>query len=557
MHSRALSFLRLAAACLLVLVPAAVSATFHEVKIVEVFPGTAAQPNAQFVVLQAWAMSQSSVTGHSLVVFDASGASVGTFTFDHNMADGSNQMKMFIATPEAATLFNLSVDLSMTSPAINPLGGKVCWDTSNQDCMSWGNYTGAATGVGNAFNKPVGLELGRVAERRLDICMGATTLESCDDTGDSANDFVMGIPAPKNNAGTAGTLPGSTCGNSTVEGLETCDDGNSADGDGCSAVCRWEPDQVVPTGINVDLQAAAQAFNGVLEPGETVPVDTTWQNSGAAQLTNLSGVAALFTGPAGATYTIEEADGDYGTVAAGGFAHCQTEPCYSVTVSAPATRPAPHWDTTLSEVLSTTTFTDWTLHVGESFPDVPTGNLFYVFVENLFHNGITGGCAGGNYCPTNPVTRAQMAVFLLKAKNGSSYTPPPCTGTVFTDVPCTGGAFDPWIEDLAGQQITGGCGGGLYCPDATVTRKQMAVFLIKTNDGAAFDPPDCTGIFADVPCTPGTGFSDWIEELYNRQITGGCSSAPLNYCPDNPNNRGQMAVFLVKTFGLLLYAPAI
>ena len=555
MHSRALSFLRLAAACLLV--PAAASATFHEVKIVEVFPGTAAQPNAQFVVLQAWALGQSSVTGHSLVVFDASGASVGTFTFDHNMADGANQMKMFIATPEAATLFNLSVDLSMTSPAINPLGGKVCWDTSNQDCMSWGNYTGATTGVGNAFNKPVGLELGRVAERRLDICMGATTLESCDDTGDSASDFLIGIPAPKNNAGTAGTLPASTCGNLLLEGLEECDDGNMTDGDGCSAVCRWEPDKIVPLALDLDLPAGAVADNGVLEPGETVPVNTVWKNVGATAIA-VSGKGALFTGPAGASYTIEDPDADYGVAQPnGGFLNCITFPCYSLTVSSPAVRPAQHWDTTFTEVLTTDSFTDWTLHVGDSFPDVPNDNIFYAFVENLFHNGVTGGCAGGNYCPTNPVTRAQMAVFLLKAKNGSLYTPPPCTGTVFTDVPCTGGAFDPWIEDLAAQQITGGCGGGLYCPDATVTRKQMAVFLLKTNDGAAFDPPDCTGIFADVPCTPGTGFSDWIEELYNRQITGGCSSAPLNYCPDNPNNRGQMAVFLVKTFGLLLYAPPI
>ena len=61
------------------------------------------------------------------------------------------------------------------------------------------------------------------------------------------------------------------------------------------------------------------------------------------------------------------------------------------------------------------------------------------------------------------------------------------------------------------------------------------------------------GIFNDVPCTPGTGFSDWIEELDNRGITGGCSVTPLLYCPTNPNNRGQMAVFLVKTFGLVLY----
>ena len=81
----------------------------------------------------------------------------------------------------------------------------------------------------------------------------------------------------------------------------------------------------------------------------------------------------------------------------------------------------------------------------------------------------------------------------------------------------------------------------------------MAVFLLKTLEGSAYDPPDCAGVFDDVACTPGTGFSDWIEELSSRQITGGCSATPPLYCPDDPNNRGQMAVFLVKTFGLLLY----
>ena len=35
----------------------------------------------------------------------------------------------------------------------------------------------------------------------------------------------------------------------------------------------------------------------------------------------------------------------------------------------------------------------WVLHIGESFPDVPTGHQFYTFIETLFHNGVTSGCA--------------------------------------------------------------------------------------------------------------------------------------------------------------------
>ena len=291
--------------------------------------------------------------------------------------------------------------------------------------------------------------------------------------------------------------------------------------------------------------------NGVFEPGETVIPRTAWANDTEAGV-ELSGAAPLFTGPAGADYTINDGAADYQTIAGGSSASCfDNDDCYSITVSAPAVRPVQHWDGLLQETLSVGVPKTWTLHVGESFPDVPTDNQFYAFIENLFHNGITGGCATGNYCPADPVTRAQMAVFLLKAKFGQAHVPPPCTGTVFPDVPCTGSPFDPWIEELAALGITGGCGGGLYCPNNTVTRQQMAVFLLKAFEGSTYVPPTCTGVFDDVTCP--SQFADWIEELADRQITGGCSVAPPLYCPTNPNNRGQMAVFLVKTFGLVLY----
>ena len=57
-------------------------------------------------------------------------------------------------------------------------------------------------------------------------------------------------------------------------------------------------------------------------------------------------------------------------------------------------RPVQHWDAQLQETLSVGVPKTWELHIGESFPDVPTDNIFYAFIETLFHNGITGGCAG-------------------------------------------------------------------------------------------------------------------------------------------------------------------
>jgi hypothetical protein len=70
-----------------------------------------------------------------------------------------------------------------------------------------------------------------------------------------------------------------------------------------------------------------------------------------------------------------------------------------------------------------------------------------------------------------------MAVFLLKGKYGSTFTPPPCTGA-FPDVACPS-TFADWIEELAAEGVTGGCGGGNYCPASNVTRGQMAAFLVK------------------------------------------------------------------------------
>ena len=188
-------------------------------------------------------------------------------------------------------------------------------------------------------------------------------------------------------------------------------------------------------------------------------------------------------------------------------------------------------------------------YIQVDFLDIPPANPFHDYVVKVARNGVTAGCGSGNYCGQNPITRAQMAVFLLKSKYGATHIPPMCSGSVFGDVPCTGGPFDPWIEELAGLGITGGCGGGLYCPGNPVTRAQMAVFLLKTVEDASYLPPPATGtVFADVPLS--NPVAAWIEELYARNITGGCLVAPLRYCPNNANNRQQMAVFLQKTFNL-------
>jgi hypothetical protein len=182
------------------------------------------------------------------------------------------------------------------------------------------------------------------------------------------------------------------------------------------------------------------------------------------------------------------------------------------------------------------------------------------WVNRLANAGITGGCANQvldlpgavtdpsfrYYCPNDSVTRAQMAVFLERGIHGSSYAPPPATGSTFTDVP-SGYWAAAWIEQLSRDGITGGCGLNLYCPDYVVTRAQMAVFLLRSKNGASYTPPAATGtVFTDVPSDYWA--SAWIEQLAKEGITGGCGTGI--YCPDTPVSRAQMAVFLVKTFNL-------
>ena len=90
---------------------------------------------------------------------------------------------------------------------------------------------------------------------------------------------------------------------------------------------------------------------------------------------------------------------------------------------------------------------------------------------------------------------------------------------MFNDVnPLTFGAS--FIESLAGFKITGGCGSGNYCPDNSVTRAQMAAFLLKAKHGSTYLPPACTpGYFDDVPCP--SQFAAFIQQLAEEEITGG------------------------------------
>jgi hypothetical protein len=336
--------------------------------------------------------------------------------------------------------------------------------------------------------------------------------------------------------------------------------------------------EVQPAGVVEDAHATGGTIsnvNNILEPGETVLVNPSWKNVSSSPLA-LTGMASAFTGPAGATYSLLDAAADYGTIAPGATADSFSAggPSYRLSVSNPAPRPAVHWDATFLETLSTGGLKTWTLHVGQSFSDVPVSHGAYPFVETLLHNGITAGCGGGNYCPANNATRFQAAVFLALAMVGPGGTVP-TSGTVPSvgSYDCSAGGnslfgdvlpTDPgcrFIHYIYAQGLTAGCGGGNYCPFSVVTRWQIAVFLAAGMVGPSGTVPtsgtvpsvgtyDCStggnSLFSDVPPThPGCRF---IHYIYANGVTAGCGGG--NYCPASNVTRWQMAPFLVTAFDI-------
>lgn len=113
---------------------------------------------------------------------------------------------------------------------------------------------------------------------------------------------------------------------------------------------------------------------------------------------------------------------------------------------------------------------------GAAFFDVAISNPFYNEIGRLSAYGVTVGCGNGNYCPNDAVVREQMAAFIIRALG--DFNPSIPTQQRFTDVPPSN-VFYAFIDELASRNITVGCGGGSYCPSQPVLRDQMAAFLIR------------------------------------------------------------------------------
>ncbi len=185
---------------------------------------------------------------------------------------------------------------------------------------------------------------------------------------------------------------------------------------------------------------------------------------------------------------------------------------------------------------------------GGSFAD-DNGNVHEGYIEAIAEAGITKGCnppLNTEYCPSNPVTRGQMAAFLVRAlgltDDGGS--------DQFGDD--DGSVFESDINKLATAGITKGCNpptNDQFCPDSRVTREQMAAFLVRAYGYSG----GTTDYFGD---DAGSIFQSDINHLAAAGITRGCNP-PTNdsYCPTQSVRRDEMASFLGRAEGLTPMVP--
>jgi hypothetical protein len=184
------------------------------------------------------------------------------------------------------------------------------------------------------------------------------------------------------------------------------------------------------------------------------------------------------------------------------------------------------------------------MDIATVFTDALYDHWAYPYIMQIYDEGITLGYGDGRYGPDDPVTREQMAVFILKALNDV-----PADGYCGTTAPFTDVLPDRWsckyIKRLYELGITSGYQDGRFGPVDPVTREQMAVFITRALDQVPADGYcGTTSPFSDVL------YSWWsckyVKMLSELHITSGYGDG--RYGPGDPITRAQMAVFLSRAF---------
>ncbi len=161
------------------------------------------------------------------------------------------------------------------------------------------------------------------------------------------------------------------------------------------------------------------------------------------------------------------------------------------------------------------------------------GSAFAAEIEWLVSEGIASGCGGGKFCPKRSVTRGEMAAFLVRM---FGYTAVPAQDPFDDD---DGTLHELSINRLTAAGIASGCGPGRFCPTHPVSRGQMASFLVRAlglHFGAGSDH------FAD---DDGSTYETSLDRVAFANINRGCGAELA--CPNGSVTREQMAAFLHRS----------
>jgi hypothetical protein len=181
-------------------------ASFHLIKVREVFPGTTANPESDYVELQMYAAAQNLVNLGDLEVLNSTGTITSHFSPGGTVAHSANQSTVLIANTSFASQFpSVTPDFTDAGLDLDPAGGAVCWPQNEppfDDCASWGNFSGQGSLPSPGDTTPALAIPNGMALRRTISPGCSTLLEDADDANKSSVDFSAQTPNPRNNAAT-------------------------------------------------------------------------------------------------------------------------------------------------------------------------------------------------------------------------------------------------------------------------------------------------------------------------------------------------------------------
>ena len=185
----------------------------------------------------------------------------------------------------------------------------------------------------------------------------------------------------------------------------------------------------------------------------------------------------------------------------------------------------------------------------------------YQYIQALYDGGYTAGCSSNppQYCPDRAMSRAESAVFILRANFGSAYVPPPEPWDTFADDWSLGLWAEKWAEGMWAEGMTAGCQyppgnpTKLFCPWDQFPRVQAAVFGLRMKYGMSYIPPAASRtLFADTTTIPDWGLN-WSEQAFLDGLLPACGTQagkPL-FCPGMLVDRAWAAYMIVIAKGLL------